>query len=223
MTHNNDETPKPQGCLGALLAIFGIGLPFAEQMPANEPLPYRLTQRFMSPAELSFYKVTTNVLPDGYVMMAKPRIADMLFVPRGTKGSWAFQNKIQSKHVDFLICDTQTMTPRLVIELDDKSHDRSDRQERDNFVDEAFRVAGIAIVHVRAQSSYVPSEMRAMFDEKLKVAVLNDTKFTQHTSPQCPNCRTQLVQRTAAKGTHKGNIFWGCPNYPNCRHVQQLE
>lgn len=220
MPHNNEESPPPRGCLGILLALFGINQPSVDQIPANETLPYRLTQRFLSPAELSFYKVATSLLPVDCVMTAKPRIADVLFVPRGVKGIWAFQNKIQSKHVDFLICDSQTMAPRLVIELDDKSHDRSDRRERDNFVDEAFRVAGIEVLHVRAQSSYVPSEISNMLEVKLRQTVPSQPESANSDSPQCPNCGAQLVERIAGKGRNKGSTFWGCPNYPKCHYIQ---
>jgi hypothetical protein len=119
--------PEPQGCLAAVLKLFGIRLHSADEPPVTDGLPYRLSQRFLSPAELSFYKVLAQVVPADTVVAVKPRLGDILFVPRGTSGRWAFQNKIQSKHVDFLVCDARTMTPRLAIELDDKSHERADR------------------------------------------------------------------------------------------------
>lgn len=35
-------------------------------------------------------------------------------------------------------------------------------------------------------------------------------------TPFCPNCRKPMVRRTAGKGRHKGEPFWGCPDYPRC-------
>lgn len=210
--------PEPLGCLAALLRLFGVRL-----QPTNEPrgdvaLPYRLTQRFLSPAELSFYKVLLQVLPKEIVVAVKPRLGDILFVPRGSTGCWALQNKIQSKHVDFLLCSEQTMAPQLAIELDDKSHARADRIERDEFVDQAFAAAGLDVLHVKARASYVLEDIRvqikAALEEKGSASV---TTASNGEPPICPNCRTTMVQRTASKGPQKGNSFWGCENYPNCR------
>ena len=50
--------------------------------------------------------------------------------------------------VDFLIVDG-TGRPRLVIELDDRSHDRPDRAARDRRLDAALAEARVPILHVR--------------------------------------------------------------------------
>lgn len=215
---------EPAGCLAAVLRYLGIRLPRSENVASSTSLPYRLTQQFLSAAELSFYKVAVLALPDGHVIVSKPRIADILFVPRGSQGRWAFENKIRSKHVDFLVCDSQTMRPRLIIELDDKSHDRSDRQERDNFVDQAFAAAGLEVIHVRARTSYVLTEVRTLVHEKLKDSKANSPVAVRTVGvPECSNCRVSMVQRTAAKGSNKGATFWGCPNYPKCRMTSAVE
>jgi hypothetical protein len=38
--------------------------------------------------------------------------------------------------------------PRLVVELDDRSHDRADRQARDAFVDQVLYAASYPILHI---------------------------------------------------------------------------
>lgn len=35
-------------------------------------------------------------------------------------------------------------------------------------------------------------------------------------TPSCPKCQKPMVARTAGKGKHKGESFWGCPDYPRC-------
>ena len=39
-------------------------------------------------------------------------------------------HRINAKHVDFVLCCPATLRPLLVVELDDASHGRADRQER---------------------------------------------------------------------------------------------
>ena len=217
---DSEETIEPKGCLAAIFGLFGIRLQPPEGNTADKALPYRLTQRFLSAAGLSFYKVALQVLPEAFVICSKPRIGDILFIPRDTPGKLAFENKIRSKHVDFLICDVQTMTPQLVVELDDKSHDRMDRQERDEFIDRAFAAARLEVLHFRVQPAYVPNDVRVLLMEKLSGFKQTGTMASAiEGPPECPNCRVTMVQRTATKGSNKGSVFWGCPNYPNCRQV----
>ena len=37
----------------------------------------------------------------------------------------------------------------------------------------------------------------------------------------CPKCGSELVLRVAKQGKNKGNEFYGCSNYPKCRHTAQ--
>ena len=34
--------------------------------------------------------------------------------------------------------------------------------------------------------------------------------------PACPLCARAMVRRTARRGPHAGQGFWGCPAYPEC-------
>jgi restriction system protein len=37
--------------------------------------------------------------------------------------------------------------------------------------------------------------------------------------PRCPKCGVPMVVRVACKGSHQGERFYGCPNYPQCREL----
>lgn len=38
-------------------------------------------------------------------------------------------------------------------------------------------------------------------------------------TPVCPRCRLPMKWRTARKGPTPGRAFWGCANYPRCKHT----
>jgi len=38
--------------------------------------------------------------------------------------------------------------------------------------------------------------------------------------PVCPTCGVPMVLRTAKRGPHQGNRFYGCANYPSCRQTK---
>lgn len=41
----------------------------------------------------------------------------------------------------------------------------------------------------------------------------------EETVPICPKCGAQMILRTASKGANKGKQFYGCPNFPKCRSI----
>lgn len=55
------------------------------------------------------------------------------------------------------------LEPVLAIELDEKSHQRKDRKDRDAFVDQVFQAAALPLLHVPAakgdqlEASYLPT------------------------------------------------------------------
>ena len=51
------------------------------------------------------------------------------------------------------------MRPLVGMELDDRSHQRADRKERDEFVNEVFKAAGLPLLHVPARRGYVVNEL----------------------------------------------------------------
>jgi len=213
------SSEAPQGCLAAILRLFGINLGEVEE-PATL-LPYRLRDDFLSPAEFSFYRVLVTAFANRAVVCPKVNLNDLFFVARPNENQ-AYRNKIDRKHVDFLLCHPTTMKPLGGVELDDASHQRKDRRERDEFVDQVFAAAGLPLVHVVARASYnadaLAVELAWCFDNappKVETAVAVE----ESGEPVCPKCGVSMVQRTASKGANKGKPFWGCRNYPKCREV----
>jgi four helix bundle suffix protein len=41
--------------------------------------------------------------------------------------------------------------------------------------------------------------------------------------PACPHCSKPMRLRTARKGRHSGQQFWGCSAYPDCRGTRPLD
>ena len=41
-------------------------------------------------------------------------------------------------------------------------------------------------------------------------------------APVCPVCGKPMRRRTAGKGPHAGQDFWGCSGYPDCRETREL-
>ena len=78
----------------------------------------------------------------------KVRLLDLV-EPIGGEGYMSYLGKIQSKHVDFVLCD-QDLRIKAILELDDNSHNQQDRKERDLFVDEVLQSVGYRVIRTRS-------------------------------------------------------------------------
>lgn len=218
------------GCLSAILQIFK---PKKKQpkytvtvVPPEEveELPYHIRDDFLSPAETSFFQVLKTMMGDHFLICPKVSLGDIFYVSRPHENA-GYRNKIDRKHVDFLLCNPKTLQPVFAIELDDASHRRPDRVERDAFVDEVFETAVLPLVRVPAQMSYNTQELGSVFKRalqgKLKVTPPDAEKLAAPDTqpPVCPKCRETMILRTATRGKNAGQKFYGCPNYPKCRQV----
>ena len=147
-----------------LLALGG----FAQYLKAMQKKGRSTGHRFesqkalMSPGELKFFRALEAAVGSRYRVFSKVRLADIVQPAKtGNRSAWyAAFGVIKSKHVDFVVCEPDTMEFRLVVELDDKSHERSDRAERDQKVDVILAQAGIPVLHVPARAGYSAEEIR---------------------------------------------------------------
>jgi hypothetical protein len=232
------------GCLGFLFQLIGVNPKSSKKIideessnkVAEEEFPYALRDDFLSPSELSFYKIIRLVMPNEFLIFTKVALKDIFFVTEKDRSRHStYMNKISKKHVDFLVCNAETMKPVCAIELDDTSHERKDRVIRDQFVNQVFQHAHLPLIRYTNKRSYVLSEV----EEKL-LAIINPPKeevdfqtlkreekekanVNDETSiPVCPKCHTPFVLRSAKSGKHVGKQFYGCTNYPKCRETMEL-
>lgn len=130
--------------------------------------PYRLRSALLTPAERSFWGVLQRVVPSEHLIWPKVRLVDLLLVEgEGGKRLSAF-NQVRAKHVDFVVVRAKDTRPILAIELDDSSHQRPDRQERDRFIDELMQKVGLPLVRIQARHAYAPEALKALLAPHLE-------------------------------------------------------
>jgi very-short-patch-repair endonuclease len=142
-------------CALAVLAVLvqwvrGIGAPQYERVD------------LFSAAERSFLGVLERVFGDEYRVLAKVNLADIIRPRKGLSNSaWrTAMNRIDRKHVDFVLCDRQTLAVVAIIELDDSSHKRSRAKRGDETKNKALAAAGIPMVRIAAKRGYTPADVR---------------------------------------------------------------
>ena len=125
------------------------------------PLGYKRVEKIFTPSERKFFIHLQQAIGDDLYIFAKVRAADVL-LPKSAKDRSRWQsafNKVACKHFDYVLCDANL---RIVaaIELDDASHNRSDRQERDKFIEWACKSAGVPLVRFKTAKGYDPKDLR---------------------------------------------------------------
>jgi hypothetical protein len=219
-----------KGCLAGLMSLLWTNRSGVEmvtfQPDGKDPMPFHVRDDFLSPAEASFFRVLKGVVNDEFLIFPKVSLKDIFFVSR-PRENLAYYNKIDRKHVDFLLCDAGSLKPVMGIELDDASHQRQDRIERDELVESVFKEAGLPLRRIPARFAYSQEELEGLIrGTAAGAAALQPSRSEPwdptDPAPYCPACGEQMLLRTAQRGANAGSKFYGCPNYPRCREIIPL-
>ncbi|GJL81271.1 MAG: hypothetical protein DHS20C01_09050 [marine bacterium B5-7] len=57
------------------------------------------------------------------------------------------------------------------------------------------------------------------FDLQMRTAMIDVATDADYTTPTCPTCGIKMVLRRKAGSKPGQGEFWGCMNYPRCRHI----
>jgi len=206
-----------------LLAIVVVTFLLSALKPkARGKFAYRISDKFLSNAERSFYGVLVQAVRDDYLVFAKVRIADVLSVGRGlNRSNWqrAF-NAISSKHFDFILCDTEGVLVKLVIELDDASHNSGKRKKRDTLVDNACHSAALPILRIKAAHAYSVIELRQMIRQLLSPDNSVAAESTEVPAAVKAEEPPQAEQAPATKSPTAAGTEEKSPSCPKCGVVR---
>lgn len=193
---------------------------------------YRLREKLLSRGEHDFYLTLKAAAGESAIICPKVGLGDIFYTNMGDYAkNLAAMNRIDRKHVDFLLCDPLTMRALIAIELDDKSHQRKDRKERDRLVNRVFKAVGLPLQRIRVRRTYDVDALSELLgtvstpaDSPGFESTLDEERQVRESQPPaCPRCGAEMVLRTAKHGKNKGEHFWGCPEFPRCRGVRKLE
>ena len=185
--------------------------------------PYHLRDDFLSPAELNFYQALDTAVSDWATIFTKVNLGDLFYASTGDfRQDQVYRNRINRKHVDFLLCDPKTFTPTFGVEIV-KPIAKNGMREADKFIEELFTDAGIPLVHIPSNDKYEPSDLIALFQlAVVKVGSTAAMEGTPDSVPSCPECGKMMVLRVHRNGPDTGKEYYGCIDSPSCPGVVQI-
>lgn len=127
-------------------------------------IPYKLQENIFTNNERFFYKILKEITYNmDLIIMTKVRLADIIYC---INNNYADFNKIKSKHIDFVLIDNNGKI-KLLIELDDKSHENYDRIQRDKFINNIFENLNINLLRIPTKNIYNIEELKNKIKESL--------------------------------------------------------
>ena len=126
-----------------------LGIVIAVFQHLKVKLPYKKKEFLLNISERKFFEAISEKLPSKYVIYPQIVLSAIIKTECSKRNFWFYQNKINKKIIDFVICEKRYNQPILAIEYDGPTHERYDRRKRDDFVNKALESAEIKIIHVK--------------------------------------------------------------------------
>lgn len=121
-------------------------------------LKYQSRGALLSPGELRFYRSLRTAVEDRYLVMGKVRLTDLIEAEEGFYSPAG--RKISQRHADFVLVTKRGLRIAAVVELDDKTHLDPQQVQRDAYLADALRSAGVPLVRFPIYQRYDQEKLR---------------------------------------------------------------
>ena len=118
----------------------------------NTTKDYLILKNPMTETELKFC-LNLKEITDKYNLIIIPQLQLQKIFKTYDKNNIKAFNKIKSKSIDFAIVDSN-YNYKMFIELDDYTHNKKNRQERDIFINDLFSKYNLKLKRIKVQNNY---------------------------------------------------------------------
>lgn len=116
----------------------------------------------MTKTEADFFLKLERAVNERYYVFPQVHLSAILdYKVKGQDWNYAFRH-INGKSVDYVLCDRITLRPCYAIELDDYTHDKTDRRKRDVEVERIFKAANLPLVRFRNKDISEPEIIQSL-------------------------------------------------------------
>jgi Protein of unknown function (DUF2726) len=164
--------PATAAVLGAAGAAFLLLLGWLVHFLTEPTVYIERVESLLTPAEQKFYEALDEAIDGRLMILSKVRLADLLNLTSESSSarSRVFRS-IASKHVDFVLVEPANLRPLAAIELDDSTHQHSDRRKRDLLLEDLFHKAALPLLRFKTAARYDHRTIEAEVAEVLGEAL----------------------------------------------------
>jgi hypothetical protein len=106
-----------------------------------------------------------------YLVFAKVRLGDVIFLQNLPEDRKYHNNQIQCKHFDFVLCHFQSQAPLLAIELNDDSHTYYSRIQSDQFKEKVCGEIGLPLLVLQVGDKNAQGDLARRIHAKITPGV----------------------------------------------------
>lgn len=121
---------------------------------------YKSNGKLLTQSELVFFQSLLPIIPPNMYLLSKVKLQDFIKPAGNGKSTYGAKQKINRKHVDFLLIEKSTSRILGVIELDGDSHQAANQKEKDSFLEKTLQQAEIPLKRIKVQKEYDQDTLR---------------------------------------------------------------
>lgn len=131
--------------------------------------PFKRKTTLFTQVEHSFLELIEQAVGQKYRVVCRVKLTDIITLRQNTnkKTAKAAQLRAMGKHLDFVLCSKEDMTPVLAIDLVHKQGKDGYKSQRDWFTSGALDAARIPHVRIKVKSGYKAKDIAECIDDKL--------------------------------------------------------
>lgn len=155
--------------IGIIVAVIAILLPSLNnkrKILKNNVYEYIAKEMPMTKTEAEFFIKLNKVVDERYFVFPQLHLSSILKPNANSKDYIYSFRHINSKSVDYVLCDRETLKPVYAIELDDYTHAKPDRIKRDKEVERIFSEADLPLVRLKDKNISESDIIQALIDAK---------------------------------------------------------
>lgn len=137
----------------------------SKEDPTKENKKYPYKKKFLlTKAEYAFYQVLKPICDKKEILICpKVRMEDFLEIT-DKKNLQKYRGYIKSRHIDFILCNSK-LYMIAGIELDDKTHQKDEVKEKDNFKDKVFQTINIPLYRIKMSEGEYKKQIEKILEE----------------------------------------------------------
>lgn len=118
---------------------------------------FKKKKTLLNSSEATFLKMLSSKLGENIIVIPQVNLLSFVEVDNSFENLYEEIETLRKFTVDYLLIDSATTEPILVVELDGKSHEGFSKKNRDHYVNQVCDKAKIPIIHVQVGDNFEKS------------------------------------------------------------------
>jgi hypothetical protein len=152
-----------------LLLVIVVAMVASRFIDSGNPFPVQKKNSLFSPVERSFMQLLEKAVANDYKVMNRVKLADIMELKNGTsdKTRASTMLKLNTKYLDFVLCDPQDFSVIAVLDLVNNSSKEGHKAVPDWFVNGALDAAGVPYLRMKIKAGYTSADIQAAIAARL--------------------------------------------------------